>query len=106
MPGGNGTGPLGEGPMTGRAAGSCVGNKVAGFSNSNGMSNFGGGRGRGCGRGMGRGLGYRKRFIQNQNWNGPVMDKEQEEQYITNEINSLNGTLNALKKRLDEIKEK
>lgn len=31
MPRGNGTGPYGLGPMTGRAAGFCVGNTVPGF---------------------------------------------------------------------------
>ena len=33
MPGGDRTGPLGEGPKTGRAAGYCAGNKVPGFMN-------------------------------------------------------------------------
>jgi len=50
MPGGDGTGPAGMGPMTGRAAGYCAGYPTAGF-----MSPVGGrgswGRGRGFGRG-------------------------------------------------------
>ena len=33
MPGGDGTGPAGMGPMTGRAAGYCVGYAVPGFMN-------------------------------------------------------------------------
>lgn len=33
MPWGNGTGPLGMGPMTGRAAGFCAGYPVPGYSN-------------------------------------------------------------------------
>ena len=33
MPGGNGTGPAGMGPMTGRAAGYCAGYPVPGFMN-------------------------------------------------------------------------
>jgi hypothetical protein len=33
MPGGDGTGPLGFGPMTGRSAGFCAGNSVAGYAN-------------------------------------------------------------------------
>ncbi|RKY39500.1 MAG: hypothetical protein DRP75_01960 [Candidatus Omnitrophota bacterium] len=33
MPGGNGTGPLGLGPMTGRAAGFCAGYAVPGYLN-------------------------------------------------------------------------
>lgn len=56
MPGGDGTGPMGAGAMTGRAAGYCVGNGAPGYANG------GGGRGhgfwgRGCGRGRGRGPG-------------------------------------------------
>ncbi len=50
MPRGDGTGPAGMGPMTGRAAGYCAGYPVPGFMNPIG------GRGRGFwGRGGGRG---------------------------------------------------
>ena len=48
MPRGNGTGPAGMGPMTGRAAGYCAGHAVAGYTNPIGG---GGLRGRGGGRG-------------------------------------------------------
>ena len=48
MPGGDGTGPGGMGPMTGRAAGYCAGYPTPGFSNPVGGRGFGGwGRGRG-----------------------------------------------------------
>lgn len=33
MPGGDGTGPMGMGPMTGRGAGYCAGNDVPGYAN-------------------------------------------------------------------------
>lgn len=33
MPGGDGTGPVGRGPMTGRAAGYCAGYPAPGFAN-------------------------------------------------------------------------
>lgn len=49
MPGGNGSGPNGMGPLTGRGAGFCAGSDVPGFRGS--------GRGRGFGLGFGRGLG-------------------------------------------------
>jgi len=82
MPGFDGTGPLGQGPMTGRAAGFCAGYPVPGYMNpiagragfygpvapavgpygagSYGYGipygrGFGFGRGRGWGRGRGRG---------------------------------------------------
>ncbi len=33
MPNGDGTGPMGSGPMTGRAAGFCVGYSMPGYVN-------------------------------------------------------------------------
>ena len=49
MPGGDRTGPVGLGPMTGRAAGICAGNTVPGSVSAPGGRGFrggGGGRGR------------------------------------------------------------
>jgi len=49
MPRGDGTGPGGMGPMTGRASGFCAGYPVPGFMNSGGVRGYwgrGGGRGR------------------------------------------------------------
>jgi hypothetical protein len=53
MPRGDGTGPMGFGPMTGRAAGYCAGYGAPGYANPMW------GRGRGGGRGRGRGWGFR-----------------------------------------------
>jgi len=53
MPGGDGTGPAGLGPMTGRAAGFCAGYPVPGYANPVG--------GRGMGMGWGRGGGWGRR---------------------------------------------
>ena len=53
MPGGDGTGPAGMGPMTGRAAGFCAGFPVPGYANPVG--------GRGMGMGWGRGGGWGRR---------------------------------------------
>jgi len=56
MPRGDGTGPMGLGPMTGRAAGYCAGYQVPGFMNPIPGRWFGMGFGRGRGfRGGGRG---------------------------------------------------
>jgi hypothetical protein len=61
MPGGDGTGPAGAGPMTGRAAGYCAGYGVPGYMNPVGGRGYGAfGGGRGFGRGGGRG--WRNRF--------------------------------------------
>ncbi len=57
MPRGDGTGPMGMGPMTGRAAGFCAGYGAPGFANPG--VGFGFGRGRGWGGG---GQGRRNRF--------------------------------------------
>ena len=58
MPGGNGTGPQGLGPKTGRAAGYCAGYPAPGYMNPiPGRRGFGFGQGQGRGRGWGRGFG-------------------------------------------------
>ena len=53
MPGGDRTGPLGMGPMTGRAAGYCAGFQMPGFVNpmARWVYGFGTRGGRGGGRG-------------------------------------------------------
>ena len=53
MPRGDGTGPGGMGPMTGRAAGYCAGYGVPGFANAAGGRGLGMAWGRGGGRGLG-----------------------------------------------------
>ncbi len=64
MPGGDGTGPGGMGPMTGRAAGYCAGYPVPGYMNpipggyGYGFGRGGWGRGRGRGGSRGRGFGW------------------------------------------------
>ena len=50
MPRGDGTGPMGFGPMTGRAAGYCAGYQTPGYVNSMPGRGMGGGRGAGRGR--------------------------------------------------------
>ena len=57
MPFGDGTGPRGLGPMTGRGAGYCAGFGMPGFTNPVPGGGYGLGRGWGRGLGRGRGLG-------------------------------------------------
>ena len=59
MPWGDGTGPWGQGPMTGRGLGYCAGYPHPGFVVPG--PGFGRGFGRGWGRGFGRGRGFRWR---------------------------------------------
>jgi hypothetical protein len=62
MPGGDGTGPLGWGSMTGRAAGYCAGYPAPGFANPVPGRGFGWGFGRGWGMGRRGGWGRRNWF--------------------------------------------
>ncbi len=64
MPGGDRTGPMGAGPMTGRGVGICAGYDVPGYMNPAFGRGFGGGRGHGMGRGfgMGGGRGWRNQY--------------------------------------------
>jgi hypothetical protein len=55
MPAGDGTGPMGMGPMTGRRMGYCGGYAMPGYANPSPGYGFGMGWGRGGGRGGGRG---------------------------------------------------
>jgi len=60
MPRGNGTGPAGMGPKTGRAAGYCAGYNAPGFANPiHGRGFWGAGRGSGFGGG---GRGHRNMY--------------------------------------------
>jgi len=110
MPGGDGTGPLGLGPRTGRAMGYCAGYSVPGFMNP------GFGFGRRFGRG--RGFGWRRwRFapiIQAQVWE-PVQvqpqayqptKKEQEMQMLEDEAKAIEQEQEALKQELEEIRKR
>ena len=89
MPRGDGSGPMGMGPMTGRAAGFCAGYNRAGFMNP--------AAGRGLGMGFGRG--FRNRFSANV-FPGvrpdAVMTKEEE-------LESLKAALENLNKRIKEL---
>ena len=105
MPRGNGTGPMGMGPMTGRAAGFCAGNDVSGFISPA----FG--RGCGMGFGRGRGMGFRRGGgFGLMRWGmPPIAYQEQkpvpelEKQTLKNYAKGLETELEAAKKRLSEI---
>ena len=58
MPRGDRTGPMGAGPMTGRAAGFCAGYAAPGYASFGGGFGRGFGRGAGWGRGGGMGRGF------------------------------------------------
>jgi hypothetical protein len=103
MPGGDRTGPVGAGPMTGRRLGFCVGNDEPGAFYSRGY-----GFGRGSGMGYRRGFGSRSghRFM----WHSepvPVYEKDpiNEKKYLEREIEDLKEHLSILENRLSKLKE-
>ncbi|MBN2369574.1 MAG: DUF5320 domain-containing protein [Vicinamibacteria bacterium] len=118
MPRGDRTGPMGMGPMTGRAAGYCAGYGTPGYLNPAfgrgfGMG-FGRGRGswgRGFGGGGGRGWRYGYYATGAPGWMRfggyplpyPKLEPDQEKQALRSEAESLQAELELVKKRLSEI---
>jgi hypothetical protein len=118
MPRGDGTGPAGMGPMTGRAAGFCVGYSVPGYMNPIGARGFGG-RGRGF-RGRGGGRGWRNWFYATglpgwvragqATWTGvpfgpalPTIEPEQELAGLQQQAKYFRNTLEEISKRIEEL---
>lgn len=126
MPRGNGTGPTGLGPMTGRAAGYCAGYGMPGFMNP--IPGFGtgarSGRGRGAGfwgRGGGRGwrnmfyatglTGWQRAAMEWPAFGGgssgaaapPEMSREQHVETLKHQAQFLEEQLGAVKKQMEEL---
>lgn len=113
MPGGDGTGPLGVGGMTGRGEGYCAGFQMPGYMNPMPGRGWGMGRGWGRGRGRGRGRGWRHgyRFLEAP---GPLPgyanlpyqaapSTEHEMQTLRAQAQRLEGTLDEIRKRIAEL---
>jgi len=105
MPGGDGTGPLGLGPMTGRAAGFCAGYPVPGYLNpvpGRGRGWFWGGRGlrRGFRGGFGRGFGrgffpYFPAY--------PPVSPEEEMEFLKKQAEYFESSLKEIKEQIAKI---
>jgi len=122
MPGGDGTGPAGMGPMTGRAAGYCAGYPVAGFMNPiPGRASWALGRG-GWGRrnwfyatgltgwqraaygypafgGVPYGVPYAAPYV-------PTMTGEQELEMLKGQAEYFEDALDGIRKRIEELEAK
>ncbi|MBC7186731.1 MAG: DUF5320 domain-containing protein [Calditrichaeota bacterium] len=104
MPRGDRTGPMGMGPMSGRAAGYCAGYPTAGYANPmRAWTWWGGGRGwRHCfyATGLPGWLRFGRRF-----WGvpAPVPEPEVEKQFLTAQADWLQKELEAIKRRLEEL---
>ena len=126
MPGGDGTGPAGLGPMTGRAAGYCAGYPVPGYMNGVGGRGFGRGFG---GRGGGRG--WRNQFYATglTGWQragmgwpafggvmppatpyaapfAPAMSAEQQLDTLKGQAEYFEDALDGIRKRIEELEAK
>jgi len=125
MPAGDGTGPRGMGPMTGRGAGYCAGFDAPGWSNPMGGRGMGMGWAGGAawgGRG-GRGGGWRHRnwyyatglpgwvrFGYGPAWGAPLggpgapaPTREQETEFLRQQAEWLKEQLDAVAKRIEEL---
>lgn len=110
MPRGDGTGPAGMGPMTGRAAGYCAGYPVPGYMNPiGGRGYWGWGRGRGGGRGWRHwfyetglpgwaraGLGFAAPV-------GPTVTAEQELAALKQQAEFLQNSLGQISERIEQL---
>ena len=113
MPQGDGTGPLGQGPMTGRAAGYCAGFQMPGYMNPMPGHGWGMGRGWGHGRGWGRGRGWRYGYypmvvpgappVYGVAPGYPPLPAEQEVHALRAQAEHFEGTLGEIRKRIAEL---
>ena len=108
MPGGDRTGPLGEGPRTGRGFGYCTGNEQPGYASSPPYGWWGRGfRGRGAGFG---GRGRRNRFYDTGRYRWergayaePIATEAQDIESLKSQAQELQAALQKIQNRLDEL---
>ena len=124
MPRGDRTGPMGEGPMTGRGAGTCAGYDMPGYAHPFPRGGFG--RGWGYGRARGRGRRWRPamghpmgypwghpggpRFGYGPAWGPPPMDygpyapsPDEELDALKEQAQWLKEELEAISQRIEEL---
>jgi len=96
MPGMDGTGPLGLGPMTGRGLGPCG----RGLGWRRGL-----GRGLGFGRGLGlgRGFAWRARYAWDYPYEPVSLSKEEQKRILEADLKDLEAEKQAIEKKLKEL---
>ncbi|MBN2480465.1 MAG: DUF5320 domain-containing protein [Bacteroidales bacterium] len=120
MPQGDRTGPMGQGPRTGRGLGFCSGYDTPGYTKGPGIGmsqgfgfgrGFGGGFGRGFGRGMGRGRGYgwgrhfgwsSAGYYQTTPWMQTI-SKDDEIKMLKSQAEDLKRSQEEIEKRIQEL---
>jgi len=105
MPGGDRTGPVGMGPMTGRGMGYCTGYPTPGYTSPAGGRGF---WGRGRGGGWGRrnwyyatGLPFWARAAQGFFFGAPTA--EQEREALRQQSQQLQESLDAIQRRIEDL---
>jgi len=125
MPAGDGTGPRGMGPMTGRGAGYCAGSGAPGYANPMPVRGFGMGWSRGGGWGRGRGWRHMyyatglpgwARYGYAPAWGAPPAaaygpygappTPEQETEFLKSQAEMLKEELEAISQRIAELEKK
>jgi len=120
MPAGDRTGPMGQGPRTGRALGYCSGYDSPGYMRPGPGLGFGRGYGRGYGRGFGRGFGrgYGRGYGRGWGYNPEPayyppyppqpneVSAEDEMKMLQDQSKYLKEELEEISKRIEEIKKK
>ena len=107
MPGFDGTGPKGMGPMTGGGRGYCA-VPVKDWKGPYGGRGFG--RGRGRGRGWGRGYGRRRDWFGFQPYASEITSQQEtdmlkeEARFMQDEINSINQRISELESATKKVK--
>jgi hypothetical protein len=104
MPRGDGTGPRGLGPMTGRAAGYCAGYPVAGLMNPYvGRPGLGFGYGRGFRSGYAYPIPYVPSVYGGVGFYQPPAEPKQEMEMLAGEAKYLKEQLEEINKRITEL---
>lgn len=109
MPSGDRTGPMGQGPRTGRMLGYCSGYDAPGFSSNTGVRlrrsfGFGFGRGRSHGYGFGwRNMGQYNYPEPEKSINESEIGKEEQIRMLKAQAESLSKTLKDIEKRLSNL---
>ncbi len=107
MPGGDRTGPLGFGPLTGRGLGYCAGYNHPGYYVPPG---WGRGFGRGWGWGRGRGFGFGRGFWRwGWRWTAPILPEQLDKmppEYLVGlkeELRGLRTTVDDMLQRIENM---
>ena len=109
MPRGDGTGPDGLGPMTGRGAGYCAGYNVPGYANTGAGKGLGlargfrGGRGQGRVRSAGPPAGQVRNFQFRQTKISEEKAKELELKNLKRTAEDMEDQLDAIRERIEQL---